>query len=478
MTKWSRDNILRWILDRDSRGLPVTAKAAREANSYMHRSAITAFGSWTHALSAAGLHIDGGQRRWSGTRILANIRRLGRQPDRLRYSWVYQRRRGLYEAAKVHFGSWRLALLAADIDPQVVQTERRWDRESIIEAILERALKHQPMTKARIPSGLRAAAMSLFGSWPDAITAAGLKPELYLGPVPEGRVAAAAGSRRPGRIVRSDRRRKWTRETIAQALRERVQNNKPVHPSRLKTDVRNLHQAIKHAFGDWASAMAFAGLDPEVYRRDLKGHAQVGASPCPGVGNSVHQVFPSPPDAEVTGGTGVATAIGKVDGPRRPHRRTRWTREAIIAAIQTRAARNLPLKKWKVQPYRLGQVATAVFGSWEEALHAAGVDISCQSPDASPPGQVSPLSPQEETGAAWARAGPPWTREAIMEVIRRRADAGLPLNEAIIRVECGGMYGAAKAKFGSWAETLVAFGLNPNDIRKGPARTDRLPPTK
>jgi len=32
MSKWSRDNILRWILDRDSKGLTVTAKVAREAN--------------------------------------------------------------------------------------------------------------------------------------------------------------------------------------------------------------------------------------------------------------------------------------------------------------------------------------------------------------------------------------------------------------------------------------------------------------
>lgn len=468
MIKWNRDNVLRWILDRDSQGLPVTAKAAREANCYMYRSATISFGSWACALSAAGIHVAGSSRRWSCKRIIASIRRLGRRSEHLRYSWVFRCRRGLYEACRTHFGSWRQALIAADIDPQSVQAGHRWDREAIVEAILERALKRQPLAKARVPSGLRAAAASTYGSWREAISAAGLKPDLYLGSESQGHVAPSVANREPRRPGRPSCRQKWTRDTIAQALRERVMNSKPVHPSRLKAEVRNLHQAIKHCFGNWASAMAFAGLDPGKFTKDRRWSART-EPPHAEDGEGEHAPRDGP-EAETTDNT----AEAKPDMQRRAHRRTKWTREAIIGAIQARAARGLPLKKWMVQPHHLGQVAAVVFGSWESALRVAEVDINEQPPEANQAAQASPSPSDVGADADRSRAGPPWTREAIFEVIRRRADAQQPLNEAIIRVECGGMYGAAKAKFGSWAETLIAFGLDPDDVRKGPARANRL----
>jgi hypothetical protein len=481
MTKWNRDSILRWILERDSKGLPVNAKAAREMNCYMYRLGITSFGSWACALSAAGIHVASSPRRWSSKRIVATIRRIGRRPEALRYASVYRRRRSLCEAARKCFGSWRQALLAADIAPQSVQGNQRWDRESIIEAILERALRHQPLARTKVqPSGLRAAAVTIYGSWPNALAAAGLKPDVYLREettaqvVPHIREKKTCGHRRSGRC------NIWTQDIIAQALRERVKDQKPIHISKLRREASNLYRAIKRHFGNWASAMKFAGLAPEEFRKDRRQPVKAGAMLCTdgGKDGDGERVSADNHEAIRTDKPPVVKVPNcKADGTHRPHRLTKWTREAIIAAIQARAACGLTLKKWRVQPYHLGRVASIKFGSWEEALRAAGVAPNQQQPDNDQGVNASAPQPIRCDGveSVRAKAGPPWTRQAILEVIRGRADAHLPLNEAIVRVDCGGMYGAAKSNFGSWAGALVAFGLNPDDVRKGPGRANRIP---
>jgi hypothetical protein len=446
----------------------------------MYKLAPILFGSWAYALSAAGIHVVNGPRQWSSKRIVASIRRLGQRREALRYSSIYRCRRSLYEAAIKCFGGWRQALIAADFDPDAVRAVQRWDKNAVIEAILLRVVKNLPLgpTKVR-PSGLRAAGAAIFGSWPDALRAAGLSPESFLG-------LQETAKSWPSEVAQKSGIREWTHQTVAAAIHQRLQQHKAVNDKSVRRDDSRLYSAAKKRFRNWSHALSFAGLDPEKIRLDGKRATKPGPSPAENGDKDIDAKSSRPEadnsmnltDRSAVAGTGHAD-VGKaasetVDWRRRAHRRKRWTREAIIVAIQARVARGLPLKKWMVQPHHLGQVASIEFGSWDEALRAAGVDINQPRIEA---GQGVHASTSQAlrcdvADSAWAKIGPPWTREVIMEVIRRRADARLPLNEAIIRVECGGMYGAAKAKFGSWAGALTAFGLNPDDIRKGPKRSE------
>ena len=266
--KWNRDSILRWIIERDSRDEPVRAKDALAYNSYMYREAVKSFSSWTGALAAAGINLPvrQGARTWSPKKVIRGIQRASVKPESLCYKNMLMRRRSLLEAAKKHFGSWRKALIAAGVDPESVRLTRRWDRESVIEAILDRALKDEPLAVTKVsPSSLADWGIRLFGSWGDALHAAGLDPDQYVGArapavAPD---SSAQAETSPPPVARPQ---KWSRDRIADELRRRVKEGKAINMARLKIEDRALHGAIRRHFHGWEAGLRRAGLDPEEFR--------------------------------------------------------------------------------------------------------------------------------------------------------------------------------------------------------------------
>jgi hypothetical protein len=277
-SKWNRDNILRWILERDSRGEPVRAKDALAYNAYMHREAIRSFGSWAIALAAAGinLRVRRGRRTWSPKKVIRAIRRASVKPESLCYRNMQIRRGGLLSTAKQLFGSWRKALIAAGIDPESVRLSRRWDRESVIEAILDRAVRNEPLAVTKVsPSSLGKWGIRLFGSWENALRAAGLNPDQYV------------RARAPSAVIDTDiqsganppsgvQQQKWSRDRIASELRQRVQDGKAVNPAHLRIEDYRLYSAIRRYFSSWSAALLHAGFDPEKYRGRRGGVTGVG----------------------------------------------------------------------------------------------------------------------------------------------------------------------------------------------------------
>jgi len=265
--KWTRDSILRWILERDSQGEPIWAKDALTYNSYMYRQAMRSFGSWTGALAAAGIKLPDrrGARTWSPKKVIRAIQRASVKPESLYYKNMMVRRRSLLEAAKKHFGSWRKALIAAGVDPESVRLTRTWDRESVIEAILDRAVKDEPLAVTKVsPRSLAHWGISIFGSWRDALRAAGLDPDQYVyarasGPLTDKNAQTEDFEPAPAK-------RKWSKDRVAEELRRRAQEGKAINMARLKTEDRPLHSAIRRHCGSWGVALRYAGLAPEAFR--------------------------------------------------------------------------------------------------------------------------------------------------------------------------------------------------------------------
>ena len=265
--KWSRDSILRWILERDSQGKPIRAKDALAYNSYMYREAMRSFGSWTGAVAAAGINLPArqGARTWSPKKVIRGIQRASVKPESLCYKNMMIRRRSLLEAAKKHFGSWRKALIAAGVDPESVRLTRTWDRESVIEAILDRAVKDEPLAVTKVsPSSLAQWGIRIFGSWAEALRAAGLDPDQYV------------YVRSPRHATRKEAqtevvdpppaKQRWSRDRVASELRRRVREGKAINMARLKIENRPLHSAVRRHFRRWDAAIIYAGLDPEAFR--------------------------------------------------------------------------------------------------------------------------------------------------------------------------------------------------------------------
>jgi hypothetical protein len=126
-----------------------------------------------------------------------------------------------------------------------------------------------------------------------------------------------------------------------------------------------------------------------------------------------------------------------------------WTRRRIVAAVARRVRAGRPLRfrdVWRDEP-ELYWTAQRLFGSWEEALRAAGVE---------PP--------------PW----PEWTRERIVGEIRRRAKAGRSVRYASVFRDSKPLYWAGQRVLGSWQAALRAAGVSgPPGSRRGSPPTSR-----
>ena len=179
----NRRSVLEGILRFERNDQPMNAAAVRNADPSLYHAACKQFGCWSSALKSAGINADSvsKKRKWDLGKIVHHIRELHRRGYSLKPSTVSRRDRGLYCAGIIHFGSWANSLVAAGIDPNVVSSRLRLDRDTIIECILMRALKNEPLELSTVsPPHLKSSAIAEFGSWTGALEAAGLDPSVYV----------------------------------------------------------------------------------------------------------------------------------------------------------------------------------------------------------------------------------------------------------------------------------------------------------
>lgn len=136
-----------------------------------------------------------------------------------------------------------------------------------------------------------------------------------------------------------------------------------------------------------------------------------------------------------------AVAQRVLKGPR--HSRSR---DECIAAIREHYARGLPLQR-SVANREVGWLVAAsveFFGTWDDALRAAGLD------------------PSEIRGRPLMRS---WSKKRIIQILKWRKKAGLPLNSESIAESDVGFVHAARSVFGSYAAALRAAGLDPLEVQ-------------
>jgi DNA-binding protein H-NS len=230
----------------------------------------------------------------------------------------------LYEAARRTFGSWRNAVQAAGIAPERVLTWERWSPAKIFLIVRRLAQRDRPLSVAQIErrySGMVSAARRLFGSWTKAVLAAGVTPTRLRRVVP------------------------WNKERVIETILTRALRNESLVARFIEP--RSLVCAGQRHFGNWAAAVTAAGLDPKVTvlppRRPKKPQAARPAAPrkmCP-------------------------------QNPRRS-----WTKELVIAAIHKRLQ-----EQRSMNPSALSQEDGALYRatrrhlrSWSNALLTAGLD--------------------------------------------------------------------------------------------------------
>ncbi len=265
----------------------------------------------------------------------------------------------------------------------------KWSRENILRELLRRDKANLPLTSAGSEGGvdhaMYQAASRIFGSWKNAVLAAGL---------PASRSRANTG---------------WTPGKIIRLIRSIARRKRPLTAHEIEQRYGRITPVARRYFGSWSKAILAANVDPALLRRD-----------------------------------GL------------------WTESRILETLLTRALRNETLRRRDVQPRSLPEAATRVFGSWKAALQAAGLDTHKAVDER--PRQLAlhqavilgkdPIRTEQKSSSSALRRS--WSDDRILEEIRQRAAAHLPLAGSAVKIDRPDLYSAARRRFQDWKSALRA----------------------
>ena len=141
-----------------------------------------------------------------------------------------------------------------------------------------------------------------------------------------------------------------------------------------------------------------------------------------------------------------------------------------MEAILMRALNNEPLGSRTVKPRSLADAGARLFGSWRLALIAAGIDPQRYvrrkpTPDRNTEHRTStrPIARRRGPGRFWSNV-------EVLRRIRGRLSEHKQMNATVVHDEDSRLYWAAKARYGSWRNAMLAAGLDPDEFRKGATR--------
>ncbi len=144
----------------------------------MRRAVLFHWGTMARARDELGLRrLLPPRQVWSRKRVIDEIKALHRAGQHMSCSAMIDAgRNDLVVAANRYAGSWARARKLAGIhfkrrQPRAAQA---WDTTGVIDAINERHALDQTLASSKVPRALISAANRIFGSWRDAIEAAGL----------------------------------------------------------------------------------------------------------------------------------------------------------------------------------------------------------------------------------------------------------------------------------------------------------------
>lgn len=174
--------VLRQIRKLCLHGYGLSSRKNLQRNRELHKTAKRLFGSWKNALRAVGMNLEQARpsskpRNLSRDKIVEALRQRLSEGLSLTWSGVCLENRTLAVAAKNQFRSWTRALEAAGIPSttRVAHGKRKWNRETVLEAIRVRQREGKSLQCSRVreeQSTLVSAARSFFPTWREAVEAA------------------------------------------------------------------------------------------------------------------------------------------------------------------------------------------------------------------------------------------------------------------------------------------------------------------
>ena len=185
--EYGPEQVLQKIRECFRLGYKPAAMLMRRHHYQLYKNARKFFGTWREALCAAGVNIRHARlraakpRRLTTEEIVEALRRWNAAGHSMEWGVVCLQNRALAVMAKGRFNGWRRALVAAGIPVKTTVHGRPppWNPQRVMERILHRQQEGKPLYEkgvARNARGLWCAAREHFGSWANALAAAGIDP--------------------------------------------------------------------------------------------------------------------------------------------------------------------------------------------------------------------------------------------------------------------------------------------------------------
>ena len=200
------------------------------------------FGSWRAAVEAAGINYDQLLlvRRWSPEEIVAAIRKLADGGVPLNRKHIERHHPALAAAARTTFPtSWGKALRAAGFDPTAHRKPKGpWDKAKALRWVLDRCEQRQSLMARDVPAKLKSFVwQTLKIGWADFVESAGI-------PYP--------GIRK--------RQNFWTKEKVLEEIRRWQAEGHAMHYRGVRRGYEALLQQARKYFKSWDAARAAAGV--------------------------------------------------------------------------------------------------------------------------------------------------------------------------------------------------------------------------
>ncbi|HOC92759.1 MAG TPA: hypothetical protein PKH33_10380 [bacterium] len=425
--KWNKKKVVEAIKERKREKKGLWYKEVEREDHGLVGAARGHFGTWQAAVEAAGYDYNRIRmtQAWSERRIKREICLLESRGENLCAGRVKEKHSKLFWAAQLWFGSWKNAVLAAGIDYESHLPHIVWSAEKVISAIRKRASQEKAINSLSVQrddNKLHQAARLYFGTWTEAVEAAGFDYEKH---APE-----------PGR--------KWNREKVKEAIRKRYKEGKNLNMKAIREEDMGLMNAGTKHFGNWKSAIEAAGIDYEkitlipiwTKERVLKNIKQLQASDADLISRKVAaehgRLFWWA--VRFFGGWEKAVRAAGITNYDDYRKIRQWDERKVKMFIRNRLKEGRKINVSAVHQDDGGLVrgASRIFGTWEKAVEAACINYEKH------------------------RKKRRWNKDVIVKTIQDRMRQGKAINSEAVKSDNGALYGAANRHFGSWSEAVKA----------------------
>ncbi|WP_018290446.1 homing endonuclease associated repeat-containing protein [Verrucomicrobium sp. 3C] len=242
--EWSENILLREIRAWHAQGRPLYSHYMRQHYQELLAAGIRYFGGWGKAVEAAGISYAEVRRyqRWSKESIVERIRSLHAQGTDLSFRSLMLSPYApmVYAAIRpAYFGSWKNALLAAGLAPADIYRYRSWKEADILQEIRHLHAEGEDLSSKYMDeraNSLIATARRRFGSWGAAVERAGLD------------------------YAKIRKRKRWTEAEILNQIRILAKLGVPLTSTKVRNREPSLFAAAckRRFFGSWREAVESA----------------------------------------------------------------------------------------------------------------------------------------------------------------------------------------------------------------------------